>query len=217
MRSTFCTAETALCTTPAVQVPTLQYKLSLVTFQPARQSYLLEQIIELYVAKVDNCSMPGISFPALTCLRYSVVVSTPDFESGNPGSNPGTAMKHPFCVCVRALACSGLGDLSVCIVHGGFAVSEPLSAIHLTVLWCSSLLDAAHMKPLLSCRCTFWKLRQNCFGRQHSVFEHSTINVAHSDRKLPVSSHVNLPSDVRVAAQHIDRGIRTLCLQNTCK
>ena len=24
-------------------------------------------------------------------LRYSVVVSTPDFESGNPGSNPGTA------------------------------------------------------------------------------------------------------------------------------
>jgi len=24
-------------------------------------------------------------------LRYSVVVSTPDSESGNPGSNPGTA------------------------------------------------------------------------------------------------------------------------------
>ena len=30
-------------------------------------------------------------------LRYSVVVSTPDSESGNPGSNPGTAMfRSPF-------------------------------------------------------------------------------------------------------------------------
>jgi len=31
----------------------------------------------------------------LTQLRYSVVVSTPDSESGNPGSNPGTA--NLFC------------------------------------------------------------------------------------------------------------------------
>lgn len=32
-------------------------------------------------------------------MRYSVVVSTPDFESGNPGSNPGTAMwARSFCI-----------------------------------------------------------------------------------------------------------------------
>ena len=33
-------------------------------------------------------------------LRYSVVVSTPDSESGNPGSNPGTAkFRYSFFGC----------------------------------------------------------------------------------------------------------------------
>ena len=31
--------------------------------------------------------------PQRTCMLYSVVVITPDSESGNPGSNPGTAME----------------------------------------------------------------------------------------------------------------------------
>ena len=39
----------------------------------------------------------------LRALRYSVVVSTPDFESGNPGSNPGTAIQPE-----RARGCSAV-------------------------------------------------------------------------------------------------------------
>ena len=58
----------------------------------------------LYV--VNSSKSASLDLHRLRALRYSVVVSTPDFESGNPGSNPGTAIhieKFPFYFCAMAL------------------------------------------------------------------------------------------------------------------
>ncbi len=50
---------------------------------------------------LSNINLATLQHPHVH-LRYSVVVSTPDSESGNPGSNPGTAIL--FC-CSAILPC----------------------------------------------------------------------------------------------------------------
>lgn len=77
----------------------LRYK-----FRHAVQSVTFDIVAALFVDnKWANCT-PNI-LDVCRKLRYSVVVSTPDFESGNPGSNPGIANTFVFWAGIQLYKC----------------------------------------------------------------------------------------------------------------
>lgn len=67
-----------------------------VCFVPYCHQYRLTKMAWMHV-KNDGGHLASI------VLRYSVVVSTPDFESGNSGSNPGTATSEFLLEIVRCI------------------------------------------------------------------------------------------------------------------